>query len=319
MEFLFAPMEGVTYAEFRRVHRERFPGIAEYYTPFLAPNPTGDFRKKFLRELTVDRASGARVIPQILANSAEAFLITADTLGELGFDEVNLNAGCPSGTVVGKHKGAGMLADPAALDAFLEQIFSKGGMKISVKTRMGYESTEEFAALMEIYRRYPLSRLIVHARDRKGQYKSVPDLAGFAALAGGCPFPVTYNGDVFTPEALQKVKAAAPWTQSVMLGRGLVEDPALARLLSGGAPLSLSELTDFHDALLAAYLGTGLSPNYAVERMKGIWYYIRYLFPESKKERKQLLKGKTLEEYRTSASRIFDACRFDPTAGFVQE
>lgn len=319
MEFLLAPMEGVTYAQFRRLHHAFFPGIDAYYTPFLAPSPTGDFKPKFLRELTEDASSSSRVIPQILANSPNAFLITARTLAEIGFSEINLNVGCPSGTVVSKHKGSGMLADLPALDAFLDTVFSQTTQKISIKTRMGLNSTDEFPQILEIYRQYPLSRLIVHARDRKGMYKSIPDLEGVALAFSSCPFPVSYNGDIFSASALKKLTDAIPQVKSVMLGRGIIENPALARTLNGGEPLQIEEMVRFHDSLLESYLESGLTPNYTAERMKGMWYYFRYLFPESHKERKQLLKGKTLEEYRANAAHIFSSCRFAPSEPFIQE
>ena len=110
MEFLFAPMEGITFALFRQIHHMMFPGITEYYTPFIAPDSEGSFKPKYLRDLTSDRSANLSVIPQILANNATAFSITAGKLQALGFTEFNLNAGCPSGTVFAKHKGAGMAA-----------------------------------------------------------------------------------------------------------------------------------------------------------------------------------------------------------------
>ena len=165
-ELLFAPMEGITLFRYRMIHHRMFPGAAEYYTPFIAPDSKGSFRPKYLRELTSD-CNSLRVIPQLLVNNAEAFSATAEKLRELGFGEVNLNIGCPSGTVFSKHKGAGMLTDLASLDAVLDGIYSHAeqkGYRVSIKTRMGVHSTEEFPAILECYRKYPISKLIVHER-----------------------------------------------------------------------------------------------------------------------------------------------------------
>ena len=196
MNFEFAPMEGVTGYIYRRTHARFFPGVPRYYAPFIAPDGQGRFKHSSLRD----------VLPE---NNKGAFLSVARELAALGYDEVNLNAGCPSATVVPKHKGAGMLSDPDELDAFLQEVFSLSPVKVSVKTRLGLEDSDEFSALMEVYRRYPLSRLIIHARPRSGFYKSVPELSAFAqAFEGGAPFPISYNGDIFCPADLLRVSKA---------------------------------------------------------------------------------------------------------------
>lgn len=313
MVFLFAPMEGITFALYRQLHREYFPGIAEYYTPFIAPDSTGSFKPKYLKELTFDHTGNCLVIPQILANNADAFNITAQKLQALGFTEFNLNAGCPSGTVFAKHKGAGMLTDLSSLDAFLEQIFTAAeqrGYRISVKTRMGVHSTKEFPQILEVYNRYPLSRLIIHARDRDGQYRSEPDLAGFAEAFSIVKSPVTYNGNLFSKKHLDLLCAAAPAIGSIMLGRGIITNPALARTLNGGEPLRCEELELFHDALLNGYLQSGLSPIFTIERMKQLWYYVHCMFSDDRKETKNLLKTKTLPEYQAAARILFQSGKF---------
>lgn len=313
MEFLFAPMEGITFALYRQNHQKYFPGIAEYYTPFIAPDSSGSFKPKYLKELTSDFTSGVPAIPQILANNADAFNITARKLQALGFSEFNLNAGCPSGTVFSKHKGAGMLADLTSLDTFLDQIFTAGeqkGYRISVKTRMGIHSTQEFVQILEVYNRYPLSRLIIHARDRDGQYRSEPDLMGYSEAFSQSRCPVTYNGNLFSKNQLGLLRSFSPGTESIMLGRGIVANPALARSLNGGEPLRCEELEQFHDTLLDGYLQNGLSPNFAVERMKQLWYYMHCMFSDDRKERKNLLKTKTLADYRAAAKVLFRSGNF---------
>ena len=80
----------------------------------------------------------------------------------MGYTEVNLNLGCPSGTVTAKGKGSGFLAHPNELAAFFDEVFSKNPLPVSVKTRLGYEMPEEFAALLDLYNRYPIACLTVH-------------------------------------------------------------------------------------------------------------------------------------------------------------
>ena len=114
MELSFAPMEGITYSAYRRVHAEMFPGADRYYAPFIAPDSTGRFKAGNLRDVLPENNAGIKLVPQLLCNAAAPFLAVARELKDLGYEEVDLNVGCPSGTVVAKHKGAGMLGDPAA-------------------------------------------------------------------------------------------------------------------------------------------------------------------------------------------------------------
>lgn len=312
----FAPMEGVTGPEFRRVHRRLFPEADRYYAPFIAPDAGGRFKHSHLRALLPEANAGLPLVPQILANSAEAFLGAAQTLADLGYREVNLNAGCPSGTVVSKHKGAGMLGDPAALDTFLDEVFTQTPVAVSVKTRLGLRSTAEFPALLAVYRRYPLAELIVHARDREGMYKSVCDHAAFADSLEDAPWPVCYNGDIFTAEDLAVLRREFPALERVMLGRGAAADPALFRVLRGGAPLGREELRAFHDALLEESLAAGLPPVYAPARMKELWFYWAGLFPGAERMLKAINKSRDLSSYRDAAAAIFAQAGFDPTARF---
>ena len=315
MELSFAPMEGITYSIYRRVHAELFPGADLYYAPFIAPDSTGKFKAGNLRDVLPENNAGIKLVPQLLCNAAAPFLAVARELADLGYEEVNFNIGCPSGTVVAKHKGAGMLGDPVQLDACLADIFSRCPLRVSIKTRLGLHGAEEFPAIVEIYRKYPLSRLIVHVRDRDGMYKSKPDREAFAAVLD-CPFPVEYNGNIFTPADLDSLVARYPALDAAMLGRGAVTNPALFRELRGGEALNVKELQAFHDRLTEEYLASGLAPNFTVSRMKELWFYQLCMFPESDRAGKAILKARTLSDYRAAVSALFANVDLDPTAGF---
>lgn len=319
MEVLFAPLEGITYSEFRIVHHSLFPGAAEYYTPFIAPDSSGTFKPKYLRELTQDKAAGVPLVPQLMANNPGGFLVTAHKLADLGFNEVNLNAGCPSGTVFKKHKGSGMLLDLDSLRRFLDEVFSRCPVKISIKTRMGIESTAEFSDILSIYTAYPLSRLIIHARDRLGMYRSVPDLAGFAEAFPRCPFPVTYNGEILSADDLSPVISACPELRSVMCGRGAAANPALLREISGGKALPAEELKSFCSALPEAYLSGGLSPAFTLQRMKFLWHYMIFMFDDCRREEKAILKSSSLAEYNSAVFSLFSYCQFNPSGKYREK
>ena len=316
MEYCYAPMEGITLSHFRRIHHEMFPGVSEYYTPFIAPDSNGGFRAKFLRELTTD-CGEVPVVPQLLVNNAEAFCLTADRLFELGFREINLNVGCPSGTVFSKHKGAGMLRDLPTLDSLLDQVMDhaeKTGFRVSVKTRMGIHSTEEFPAIMEIYEKYPIKKCIVHARCRDDFYEGRADLAGFAAAASVSRLRLAYNGDIASKKDLEALGQAAPTVDSVMVGRAAVANPALFRVLQGGPQLTLEELRMFHDRLTEAWMEDGLSPAFTVERMKTLWAYMQAMFPESRREIKAIMKSRSLDSYRSAVGILLSLGALQPDA-----
>lgn len=316
MDFYFAPMEGLTSHIYRRVHAEMFPGVARYYAPFIAPDGSGKFKTGSLRDVLPENNAGTSLVPQILCNRPEAFLAVARDLADMGYREVNLNAGCPSATVVPKHKGAGMLLDLRSLDDFLAEVFSRCPIAVSVKTRLGVESPEEFPAILEIYSKYPIRELIIHARDRAGMYKSTPDMAAFAHALNTCPLPLCYNGDIFSPAALSRLLAAAPDTKAVMLGRGAAANPALFRWLSGGPPLEEAELRDFLSRLLAALQASGLGERYTLARLKELWYYTVDMFPGSRLGVKAINRAKHIADYESAVSALFAEGCFDGAGQF---
>ncbi len=312
----FAPMEGVTSAVFRRVHRRLFPEADRYYSPFIAPDGRGEFKTSRLRDVLGENNEGVPLVPQILAGRAEAFLGAARRLADLGYEQVDLNLGCPSATVVSKHKGAGLLRERDALDALLADIFSRCPAAVSVKTRLGFSSPEEIDALMEIYDRYPIRELTIHARCRQGFYKSPPDPEAFGRALARAKMPVFYNGNVFTSGDCRDILARFPAVSGVMLGRGAAANPALFRVIRGGEPLRIGELRDYHAALIDELLASGLAPAFAAARMKELWFYLRALFPDEERAYKALVKSRDLLELVRCANELFSNGRFDPGAGF---
>ena len=316
MQLDFAPMEGVTSYLYRNVHAACFPGVDRYYTPFIAPDCSGRFKAAALRDVRPENNRDLRLVPQVLCNTAEAFLAVSRELGAMGYGEINLNVGCPSATVVPKHKGAGMLADLQSLDAFLAEVFSRCTLKVSVKTRMGLQSTAEFPAVLEVYNKYPISELIIHARDREGMYKSSPDLDGFAAVFPHSRADVCYNGNVVGKDSFEKVMSTVPRLERMMLGRGAVTDPALFRLLRGGEALKEAELRDFLDRLRSAFLAAGLGEHFTLSRLKEVWYYGIYKFPGAGRLQKAINKSRHLDEYEAAVSALFASGLFRRDAVF---
>ena len=312
----FAPLEGITTYTYRNLHNRLFGGADDYYAPFIAPDGSGNFKDSMLKDVLPENNRDIKLIPQILCNKAEAFLVVAKKLNELGYDEVNLNAGCASGTVVPKHKGAGMLIDLDSLDSFLDEVFSSCPIKVSVKTRMGVESTEEFPKILEIYNKYPLSKLIVHARDKAGKYQSKPDTDLFISSFSDNKNITAYNGDIFSLEHLNSIENKLPELQHIMVGRGAIANPALPRMLKGYKAADAKEFKNFHDELVAEYRNIGLTEFFTVGRMKELWYYGSYMFPNSGKSIKKIYKTRSLDDYLCASANFFASEKFEPESYF---
>lgn len=240
MVYYFAPLEGITGYIFRNIHRKYFKGIDRYFAPFITPNESKKVMTKELRDLLPENNEGVPLVPQILTNQAGGFISTAKKLKALGYCEVNLNLGCPSGTVVAKNKGSGFLAFPWELERFLDEIFGSLDMDISIKTRLGRDDPEEFYELMEIYNKYPLKELVIHPRIRQDFYNGRPRMDYFDYGQKNSKNTVCYNGDLFTVDDILHFEEAYPSVDRVMLGRGLLMNPGLADAAasegSGGAP-----------------------------------------------------------------------------------
>lgn len=305
MYYYFAPMEGITGAIFRQVHSRFFPGVDKYYMPFVSPGKERKFSRRDVGELLPESNRGVRAVPQLLTCRAEDFLWAADWLAELGYEEVNLNLGCPSGTVTAKGKGSGLLRDPEELDRFLERIFHDVKIAVSIKTRVGFQSPEEFRALAVCFRRYPWSELIIHPRVREDFYKGRVHMETFALAVEEGMGPLCYNGDLTTPDEISALGARFPTVDRVMLGRGLVGDPALPARAKGGPPADRETLRRFHDALYEGYAEAFGSRHNAMLRMKELWSYLIWLFEENGRHVKALKKAKTTSEYEDRAAAIF--------------
>ena len=308
MYYYAAPMEGLTDRVWRQAHQKWFgpAGAADrYYAPFLSPPENRVLIKKKMAELAPEANPSAPVIPQLLAKDGELAAWMIGELRTMGYAEVNLNLGCPAGTVTAKGKGSGMLRDPTRLDAFLDAVFSHAAGPISVKTRLGVNGPEEFAAILDIYNRYPICELTIHPRVMRQLYRGQADRNAFAAALPACTMPVCYNGDVTTAADLHALEAQFPALSGIMMGRGLIADPALLRRARGGAAASREELRGYLDDLYHGYTELFGSAGCAVSRMKAHWFYLIHDFAGTDKLEKQLRKAREPWEYEVLVNQIF--------------
>ena len=306
MRYYFAPMEGITDSIYRRIHHKYFNGVDRYYMPFLSPTIHRTLTHKEDRELPYADSENFAAVPQILTKVAEDFLWAAQVCADRGYTEVNLNVGCPSGTVVSKGKGSGMLRDLEALDAFLDHVFSCSPLPISVKTRLGLEDPAEFHAILDIYNRYPIQELTVHPRTRKQFYGGNLQMDMFAYALVNSKNPLCFNGEVRSQSHLFNFlhdfpQHDHPQIEAVMIGRGLIADPGM--LTPDGT--TRDHLQAFADELMENYIEAFGGARNAMFRMKENWSFLRHRFEGSDRLWKDLRKTTDLAEYRRITTEIF--------------
>ena len=300
MEVYFAPLEGITDATFRRVHHKYFPGVDRYYMPFLSPTIHRCFTHREARETPPADSVNFTAIPQLLGKNPQDMAWAVEQCKDLGYEEVNINLGCPSGTVVAKGKGSGMLADPENLDRFLNDVFRLTDHPISVKTRIGLTEPDEFPRILEIYNQYPIKELTVHPRVRKAFYKGSCHMEMFDYAVKNSRAPVCYTGDIICQADIDRIQAQYPQIKSVMVGRGLVADPGMF-CPEGTTPDTLEA---YLDELLETYVEVFGSRKNTMFRMKEHWFYLLSLFEDSAKLGKQLRKTTDYDEFRRLTHQI---------------
>lgn len=307
MQIYLAPMEGITGYIYRNAHRSYYNTIDTYITPFISPNQNRCMNTREHEDVLLQHNRGMHVIPQILTNRSELFVRTARELYDMGYRELNLNLGCPSGTVVSKKKGAGFLSEPQMLEQFLDEIFEAldGIMKISVKTRTGMEAQEEFRALLDIYNKYPMSELIVHPRLRKDFYRGRVSPDSFELALERARMPVCYNGDIFTKEDYDCFAERFPQVEKIMLGRGILRDPNLPGVIRGKEERDMRRLRAFHDTLVKDYSEVLSGDRNLLFKLKELWFYLGNSFQNADRYLKLIKKAQHMPEYCAAVDALF--------------
>lgn len=306
MKHYLAPMEGITGYIYRNAYKKYFNNIDKYYTPFIIPNKSKKFKTRELNDILPENNDIYNIVPQILTNKSEDFICTAEKLREFGYKEVNLNLGCPSGTVVGKGRGSGFLAKKEELDRFLEEIYSIQGLNISIKTRIGKDTPDEFYDLINIYNRYPIYELTIHPRTQKDFYGNKPNLEIFKDALELSKNPVCYNGDIFTKDNYNTFVDQFKNVDSIMIGRGIVANPGLIGEIVNDECLTKDTLKMFHDEVVNGYYKVYNDEKGVLFKMKEMWSYMIYIFSDNKKYFKKIKKSQKLNDYNDVVDSLFN-------------
>lgn len=304
MKYYLAPLEGITTYIYRNAYHSMFQPMDKYFTPFIVPRMNKGMNSRERNDILPEHNEGLFVVPQLLTNRAEEFVKTAHKLMEYGYEEINLNLGCPSGTVTAKHKGAGFLAQPEELERFLDEIFSKLTLRISIKTRIGMDSPEEFEHLLEIYNQFPLEELIIHPRVRKDYYKNKPNLSVFQDALEKSKNPVCYNGDIFTSADQEELLKKFPSLTTLMLGRGIIRNPDLLRGFEKSQN-GKRALEEFHAMVYTGYQETISGERNVLFKMKELWSYMIQPFSDCENYAKKIRKAENFRNYEIAVNELF--------------
>ena len=298
MKIFAAPLQGFTEATWRNVHNETYGGIDTYITPFIRIEK-GEIRNKDIRDTEKKNNTVQHLIPQIIAATPDELLPIAEFIAKEGYCEADINMGCSFALQVRKQHGAGLLPHPEAVAALMKATGEMPEIKFSVKMRLGWDNKEEWRNILPILNDTPLTRITLHPRLGREQYKQPADREEFARFYEECRHPLVYNGDLATLEEMNRTAEEFPRLEGLMVGRGLLGNPALGkeykeqRNLSHGEKASL--LAAFHDKFYQAITPRLQGNTQILSKLKPYW---EYLLPDmEKRDRKAIIKASTAEKY----------------------
>lgn len=304
----FAPLQGYTEAFYRNAHAKYFGGVDTYYTPFVRLE-RGDLRRRDVRGIEPEENKVPHLIPQLIASSAEKAEVILSLFIEKGYREVDINLGCPFPLLARRHNGSGILPYPEEVKALLSIVTRYPQISFSVKMRLGWEQPDECLALAPILNDLPLRQITMHPRLGKQGYKGEVDLEGFSAFREVCRLPLVYNGDIHLVEDIQRISKQFPSLVGIMIGRGLLANPALALEYKENRTLAPDEIRkrlksmhrdvfDDYDILLTG--GNGQLLN----KMKAFWEYMEPLV--DRKILKAIHKSTGISKYYQAIEAFFN-------------
>ena len=304
----FAPLQGYTDVIYRNAHAACFGGIDAYYTPFVRLEK-GTFRHRDVRGIEPGNNQVPHLIPQLIAPTAEKAEKILSLFIEKGYKEADINMGCPFPILAKRHNGSGILPYPEEVKALLSLITKYPQINFSIKMRLGWEDPEECLKLAPIINELPLRQVVMHPRLGKQQYKGEVDLKAFEAFQHLCKHPLIYNGDINHIEDIHRIQEQFPGLAGMMIGRGLLANPALAWEYQQNRTLEFDEMKEkiqsMHTYVYEEYIEQLKGGDLQIlNKMKAFW---EYLLPNAdRKLLKAIHKSTNLHKYTQAVHAFFN-------------
>ena len=303
MKIYSAPLQGFTEAVWRNVHAAVFGGIDGYYTPFLRYEH-GEIRSKDIRDVERKNNSVENLVPQVIAANPDEMRPLLEFIANEGYARVDINMGCSFPLQMRKRHGAGLLPHPELVAELMKEVALHPEFSFSVKMRLGCNSKDEWKELISILNDAPLRHITMHPRLGIEQYKKPVDVDAFADFYAACKHPVIYNGDLNTLADINRIELQFPELKGIMLGRGLLSNPALGIEYRAGQELTNAEqgnlVRRMHDEMMRQLTPRLQGNTQFLSKMKPYW---EYLLPTMlKRDKKAILKATTIEKYLSAVN-----------------
>ena len=315
MQIYLAPLQGLTDWIFRESYSQHIGLFDKTFTPFIRVQGADFYRPSQCNDLLPARNLFQKPVPQFLGNTVESFRQFEELCLQQDYSEANINLGCPYPMVTGKRMGAGLLAHPTEVAKLLEGIFAETRLKISIKTRLGFENSSDFEPLISVFNAFPLEELIIHPRIGKQQYKGEVDLQAFAGYAALLKHSICYNGDILTVTDIEKVQTLVPQVDRFMIGRGILQNPfLLAEIRRQELPQAekVKMLRNFHISIIEHCKQKYSGDLHLLKRFEELWEYQARGFENGHKIFKLIKKSKTLAQYETVIFKAINEIRPNP-------
>lgn len=276
MKFHFAPVQGHTDAPYRHYHNHIYGNDITYYTPFIRLEE-GKLRKRDLKDFTSPLNSEATNVPQIIFRDEKELVSLVDLMKQQGVKRIDLNMGCPFPLQTGHGRGAATVANETLAEAVKKNINDNPEIDFSVKMRLGMTSPDEWKVLLPYLNDTHISHLAVHPRVARQQYSGNLYLDQFDEILTQSVNPVVYNGEIHTPQDIQRVSSLFPGIEGIMIGRGLLGRPSLINEVVSDEEWSrekrLAMMLKFHQQLLNHYTEELCGDSQIISKIKPFWEY----------------------------------------------
>lgn len=300
-QIYFAPIQGVTNFNYRNVYNKHFNGVDRFYAPYILVKSCSSIKNGKFRDILPENNDVPQLIPQIMSNEADDFIVLAEHCYNLGYEVVNWNMGCPFPMVARKKRGSGLLPEYDLVDSILDKVCAKVANKISIKVRLGRENSDDILKLLPIFNNYPLVEITIHPRTGVQMYEGTVDLDAFERCLPLSKHEIVFNGDIFSREDYLRVKERFPSIKKWMLARGALANPFLPQMIKDGDCLSgghkFEIIKNFHDNLFDSYIVLLSGPRHVCDKMKEIWSYLFAFFTDGEAFFKKLKRVKSVEDY----------------------